>query len=83
MLDILNLVTIILSIIFFSFYRKRQYEIYDSIDANFQTQDDYTLFVEGIPILDLPADSNQVVIDYRKHLKEVIELKIRTWLDNH
>lgn len=81
-LDILNLITIVLSIIFFLIYRKRQYEIYDSIDTNQQTQDDYSILIENIPILDLPADAEEITIDYRKKLKEILEDKIRTWLED-
>jgi hypothetical protein len=51
-LDILCLLIVIGSIVFFIFYRKLQYKIYDSIDSENQTQDDYTILVENIPILD-------------------------------
>lgn len=53
-LDVLNLVTIILSIPFFLAYRRMQYKLYDEIDAVKQTEDDYTLFIENIPILNFP-----------------------------
>jgi hypothetical protein len=51
-LDILCLLIVIGSIVFFILYRKLQYKIYDSIDSENQTQDDYTILVENIPILD-------------------------------
>ena len=43
--EILNLVTAILSIVFFFFYRKYQYKIYSLMDKSQHTQDDYTIFV--------------------------------------
>jgi hypothetical protein len=44
-------------------------EIYDTIDENNQTQDDYTIFVENIPILDFPESNdtkpmNQIDFNY-------------------
>ena len=50
--NILCLVSVILSIIFFTYYKKMRSKIYDIIDDKNQTQDDYTIFVENIPILD-------------------------------
>lgn len=43
--DILNLVTVIASIVFFFFYRKYQFHIYNLVDISNHTQDDYTLLV--------------------------------------
>jgi hypothetical protein len=49
--DVLNLITVILSIIFFNFYRKIQYRIYSIVDYSQHTQNDYTIFLSDIPIL--------------------------------
>lgn len=54
-MDILNLVTIVCSIIFFFLYRKQQYEIYTIADLSNTSQADYTIFVEDIPFF-LPYD---------------------------
>ena len=54
--DILNLVIIVLSLIFFFIYRKIQYELNKEIDKNHQTEDDFTLFISGIPLLDFPSN---------------------------
>lgn len=55
-------------------------EIYDNIDDKNQTQDDYTIFVENIPILDFPdfndADAkemNQIDFNYENNLKEIFD----------
>ena len=55
-------------------------EIYDIIDDKNQTQDDYTIFVENIPILDFPdsndADAkeiNQIDFNYENNLKEIFD----------
>jgi len=53
--NILCLVAIVGSIFYFLIYRRMQYKIYDALDAEHQTQDDYTLFVENIPILDFKS----------------------------
>ena len=58
-LDILCLLVAIGSIAFFILYRKIQYQISDFIDAENQTQDDYTILVEGIPILDYKSGSSK------------------------
>ena len=72
--NILGLVVVVGSIIFFLVYRKIQYNLYDQIDHEFQTQDDYTLFVENIPILDFKEslsteDGNYIEFDYEQALK--------------
>jgi hypothetical protein len=58
-LDLLCLIVVIGSIVFFILYRKIQYQISDYIDAENQTQDDYTILVEGIPILDYKKRSSK------------------------
>ena len=49
--DVLNLITIILSMVFFNLYRKVQYRMENLINDSQHTQDDYTLFLKNIPIL--------------------------------
>jgi hypothetical protein len=44
-LDFLNLITVVSSIVFFVYYRKLQYKIYEFIDRSLQTQDDYSLLI--------------------------------------
>jgi len=48
--DILNLISVLASIVFFIFYRKYQFRIYSIAESTSFSQDDYTLFVENIPI---------------------------------
>lgn len=62
--DVLNIVTVVLSIVFFTIYRKYQYTIYCLADMSNHTQADYTIFAERIPII-LPKNSgdNRVSLD--------------------
>jgi hypothetical protein len=65
----LNLITIILSIAFFLIYRKIQYQIYEDIEKEHQTQDDFKLLIENIPILDFKIgqtiqDKHKIQFDY-------------------
>ena len=55
--EILSFVSIVFMIIYFLVYRRFQYTMYDSIDKTNQTQDDYSIFVEYIPILNFPEKS--------------------------
>jgi hypothetical protein len=53
-------------------------EIYDIIDDKNQTQDDYTIFVENIPILDFPESNdakemNQIDFNYENNLKQIFD----------
>ena len=52
--DVLSLVTILFLIAYFLAYRKFQYKMYEVIDIKNQTQDDFTIFVENIPVLNFP-----------------------------
>lgn len=66
-LDILNLITIIFSIAFFNLYRKVQYRIEMLINSAQHTQEDYSLFLNGIPILLIDSamvDPDQIKFDY-------------------
>jgi len=86
-LDVLNLITIVGSIIFFVRYRQIQYEIYDNIDKSHQTQDDFTVLIENIPIMDfkegstLLMDKKKIEFDYEQELKSIVEEKIHKWID--
>ncbi len=86
-MDVLNLITIIGSIIFFVRYRQIQYEIYDNIDKSHQTQDDFTVLIENIPIMDfkegstLLMDKKKIEFDYEQELKSIVEVKIHKWID--
>lgn len=57
--DILNLVAIIVSIAFFLYYRKYQYEVFELTDIGAHTQSDYSVFIENIPIF-LPYSGNNL-----------------------
>jgi len=48
--DILNLISVLASIVFFIIYRRYQFRIYCIVESTSFSQDDYTLFVENIPI---------------------------------
>jgi hypothetical protein len=58
--DILNLITVVLSIAFFMYYRKFQYEVYSLTDLSNHTQSEYTIFVEDIPIF-LPSSTKSLI----------------------
>lgn len=49
-MNILNNVMVIISILFFYLYRRYQYKIYGMLDVHNLTQDDFTVFVENIPV---------------------------------
>ena len=79
--DILTLATIVLSIIFFFIYRKQQYRFNEEIDKNRQTEDDFTIFVSNIPLLDFPnaeevrkmKHSDRYELYHRLHLWDYFE----------
>lgn len=78
--DILSFVCIIILLPFFLFYRRLQYNMYDIIDNSNQTQDDFSIFVEYIPVLDFPAhvqDSGNIQFNYDKDLDELFSSHIR------
>jgi len=49
-MNVLNVVMIGASIIFFIVFRRYQYDIYGMLDLNNETQDDFTVLVKKIPI---------------------------------
>jgi hypothetical protein len=48
-MNILNLIMIGSSIVFFIIFRKYQYNIYGMLDLHNETQDDFTILVKNIP----------------------------------
>jgi arginyl-tRNA--protein-N-Asp/Glu arginylyltransferase len=76
--DILNLVTIVASMIFFMLYRRYQHEVYTIADISNRSQIDYSIFVENIPIF-LPTEDSQerqsigLECKYENELKELLE----------
>lgn len=57
--DILNLITIVISIAFFLYYRKYQYQVYSLTDIGAHTQSDYSVFLEDIPVF-LPKTESYI-----------------------
>jgi hypothetical protein len=49
-MNILNVIMIGASIIFFVYFRKYQYDIYAMLDLHNETQDDFAVIVKDIPI---------------------------------
>jgi hypothetical protein len=82
--DILTLAAVVLSIIFFFFYRRYQFTIYNEIDRRYYTQDDFTIFIENLPVF-IPVKhhqwSGEKVFYYEEAVKEVLEDKLRDWID--
>ncbi len=63
---------------FFNFYRKIQYKIENMINDYQHTQDDYTLFLQNIPILLIEdnTDPDNITFDYADKLKKYFQSKI-------
>lgn len=89
--DILSLAVIVLSVVFFFLYRKRQYNKAKVLNDRNQVEEDYTLLVENIPLIDFPSKNenkkqrmNQDEISqlyHREHLWKFFERKIKNWVD--
>ena len=84
--DVLSLIVVIMSIFFFLYYRSVQYDLYGKIERQIQTQDDFTIFVEGIPILDfqdnIASETGKLIqFDYEQKLKETFQHQILVWID--
>ena len=66
-------------------YRKVQYRMYEIIDAKNQTQDDFSIFVENIPILNfptnLPKDKENLEFNYDHDLETLFTEEISNWLN--
>ena len=77
--DILNLVVVVISILFFFCYRKKQYHIARVLDENEQTEDDYAILVTNIPLIDFPTkkdtkrlrakDPENMELFHREHIE--------------
>ena len=65
--DILNLISIVVSIIYFNIVAKMMYEQYTIIDEANTSEDDYALFVEDIPVFNFQFDNfaNKYTLDYQ------------------
>lgn len=78
--DLLNLAFLIVSIIFWTFYERYSYKkLFIDVAAQIQTEDDFTVFAEDIPVV---QDINEGVIDYRKALKDYFNNIVKEWLQN-
>ena len=67
--DLLAFITVLVSIIYFTVYRRIQYQIYNVIDEKNQTEDDYAIFVEDVPILNFPKEiDHEEKIDFHYDL---------------
>lgn len=53
--DILSLVFVLLSVVFFFLYRKSQYSKAQLLNNKNQVEEDYTILVENIPLIDFPS----------------------------
>lgn len=53
--DILSLVLIVVSILFFFLYRRKQYTKAKALNDRNQVEEDYTILVENIPLIDFPS----------------------------
>lgn len=57
--DILNLVGIVMTILFFMYNRRRLYKLSALIDIETQSESDFTIFVSNIPLLEFPKKGEQ------------------------
>ena len=76
MLSILNLIFIVVAIIFFIWYSRYSYKIYYFLEQNDVTQDDYSVLIEGIPLIIFDEETSTVEnanFNYRKLIKKTVE----------
>ena len=78
-LDALNLVAVVISAIFLMGFRKMQYDVYDAINKNKQTEDDYAIFIEDIPVYPVIGGSGALWGD-KGCLEKAFAGKIKEWL---
>ena len=76
-IDILNLVLTIVSMVYFSIYRRITYKLQNWLDYNDISQEDYSVLVENIPVLSHDLSGADCKIEME--LKQKIEYKIREW----
>lgn len=88
--DILDLVVVVFSIVFFFCYRKMQYHMAKVLDATRQTEDDFTILISNIPLIDFPtkkegkkmrSNSETMQLYHREHIWSFLQLKVQAWLD--
>lgn len=67
---------VIVSIIFFFSYQRYQFRLFNEIDRRYYTQDDFTIFLENIPVfIPTNTDSNtgEQVFYYEDYIKTHME----------
>lgn len=81
-IDILALVFVLMSIVFFLIFRKKLNQIRDWLDFNIVSQDDFAILVEDIPtfIYDDTTTKDEIQFDMKVELEYVFEQKIHEWL---
>lgn len=78
MLDILNLALVVISVVYFALVRRCEYRKFDIIENTEQTEDDYSVFVTGIPVL--MYDEQQGKMTYTEEIKQLFTGIIQNWL---
>lgn len=81
MLDIFNLVLVLVSILYFAFIRRLEYQKYNFYENELQTEDDFAVFVTGIPILLYDEQRNKMT--YTQELRQVFTNTIQSWLQRN
>ena len=82
--DILTLAAVVLSMVFFFFYRRYNFSIYNEIDRRYYTQDDYTLYLKNIPVFietNFDEEFNEAVFWYEKAIRNMLEGRINAWFE--
>lgn len=78
-LDYCNLGLTIVSIIYFTMYRKKQARLINWLDRNSKSQKDFSILIEDIPLFIYEEGMVKTDVDYKYEgiLKEQIEIIIR------
>ena len=82
--DILTLAAVVLSMVFFFFYRRYNFSIYNEIDRRYYTQDDYTLYLKNIPVFietNIDEKSNETIFWYEKAIRNMLEGRLNAWFE--
>lgn len=80
-LDLLNLILVSVSIVYFILVRRYEYQRFNLIENEIQTEDDYTLEVEGIPVL-LYSEQNKQM-DYINAISQYFSGVVMEWLNSN
>lgn len=80
-LDILNLVLTVVSMVFFLIYRKLAYKLQSWLDYKDVSQDDFTILIENVPafVYESGDKKKDISYDHEYILKNAVESKIRNW----